>query len=289
MYHSGSIFTGSAGYLAVNESNLTPVTAAGASDILCGNANINFQFDSSAGSFNLEKSIGNATGNDINFYKSRGATASPSIVTVGDDIGYIKAFAYQASSYTEISRITFETVTATNSGVIRMYTANAGTLAEKVTIMNDGDVGIGVSAPAQKLDVNGRIRMATWTADGDTAAYRDTATNCIALVTSDIRLKKDLEVIPNALDKIKGLSGYTYRRIDDEENAKKKYGLIAQEVLAVAPELTFEFNNEDDPNTYYSVHYDKVPALLLQAIKEQQVIIESLKQDVEILKGQING
>jgi hypothetical protein len=275
------------GYLSVNNSNLAPLATGATGDILAGNANGNFQYDASTAYLNLEKSIGNAQGIDFAFYKSRGATASPSIVTAGDDIGLIRGYAYQASAYTEVTRITLETLAggATNSGVIRFYTANAGTIGERVVIMNDGDVGIGVTAPAQKLDVNGRIRMATWTADGDTAAYRDTATNCIALVTSDVRLKKDLEVIPNALDKIKSLSGYTYRRIDDEEYAKKKYGVIAQEVLAVAPELTFEFTNEDDPNTYYSVHYDKLPALLIQAVKEQQAIIEDLKARIEVLEA----
>jgi hypothetical protein len=175
----------------------------------------------------------------------------------------------------------------TQSGEFHIYDdVNA---AYRFTIEPTGEVGIGVTNPTQRLEVGGRIRMNTWTADGDTVAYRDTATNCIAIATSDLRLKKDLEVIPNALDKVKSLSGYTYRKIDDEANAKKRYGVIAQEVLAVAPELTFEFTNEDDPNTYYSVHYDKLPALLIEAIKDQQVIIETLKSEVEILKGQING
>jgi hypothetical protein len=127
--------------------------------------------------------------------------------------------------------------------------------------------------------------MATWTADGDTAAYRDTATNCIALIASDQRLKKDLEVISNPIEKVKAITGYTYRKIDDEPTEKKKYGVMAQDVLAVAPELTFTFTNEDDPETYYGVHYDKLPTLLLEAIKEQQKIIEDLKTRLEILES----
>jgi hypothetical protein len=60
-----------------------------------------------------------------------------------------------------------------------------------------GSVGIGVTNPTQKLDVNGRIRMATWTADGDAVAYQDTTTLAIALIASDRRLKKDIIPLTN--------------------------------------------------------------------------------------------
>ena len=285
MYHYGNINIGN-GYFTINESTIVPPSAVALGDILTGNGNCAWQFDASIFQVFQEANINNATGSSLTFRKTRGVDSSAKTASNATDVlGNIRAYSYDGTNYDQNAIIQFTSVTAQNSGAIRFWTANAGAIAERVSIVNDGDVGIGVVAPSQKLDVNGRIRMATWTADGDTAAYRDTATNCIAIVTSDVRLKKDLEVIPNALDKIKSLSGYTYRRIDDEENAKKKYGLIAQEVLAVAPELTFEFTNEDDPNTYYSVHYDKLPALLIQAVKEQQTIIEELKTRITNLEA----
>ena len=154
-YHEGSIFTG-VGHLAVNNSNLTPLATGATGDILAGNGNANFQYDASTAYLNLEKSISNAQGIDFAFYKSRGNTASPSIVTAGDDIGLIRGYAYQASAYTEVTRITLETLLggATNSGVIRFYTANAGTLGERVVIREDGDVGIGITTPTAKLHVD---------------------------------------------------------------------------------------------------------------------------------------
>jgi hypothetical protein len=144
------------GYLSVNDSNLTPLATGATGDILAGNGNANFQYDASTAYLNLEKSISNAQGIDFSFYKSRGNTASPSIVTAGDDIGLIRAYAYQASSYTEVTRITFETLLggATNSGTIRFYTANAGTIGERVVIREDGDVGIGIATPTAKLHVD---------------------------------------------------------------------------------------------------------------------------------------
>ena len=155
MFHEGTIIQGN-GYLSVNDSNLTPIATGATGDILAGNGNANFQYDASTGFLNLEKSISNAQGIDFSFYKSRGATASPIIVTAGDDIGLIRAYAYQASSYAEVTRITFETLAggATNSGVIRFYTANAGTMGERVVIREDGDVGIGIATPTAKLHVD---------------------------------------------------------------------------------------------------------------------------------------
>jgi hypothetical protein len=62
-------------------------------------------------------------------------------------------------------------------------------------------------------------------------------------------------------------------------------GFTAQDLLPEIPEVVFE-----DPSTgFYGVNYSEITALLTEAIKEQQVIIDTLKSEVEILKGQING
>ncbi|PIZ63241.1 hypothetical protein COY16_02600, partial [Candidatus Roizmanbacteria bacterium CG_4_10_14_0_2_um_filter_39_13] len=127
--------------------------------------------------------------------------------------------------------------------------------------------------PTQVLDVNGRIRMATWTADGDTAAYRDTATNSIALITSDRRLKKDIVPLGKTLDILMQLNTYKYHDLDQDSTEKLKVGLMSQEVLPLIPELTFAFTNEGSPETYYGVHYDKLPVLIVGAVQEQQMQI----------------
>jgi hypothetical protein len=97
---------------------------------------------------------------------------------------------------------------------------------------------------------------------------------------SDRRVKTDLEVIPNALDKVCQLSGYTFLRTDTEtEDAEgnpvaefRQTGVIAQEVLEVLPEAVME--NEEG---MYSVAYGNMVGLLIEAIKEQQVQIDELK------------
>jgi hypothetical protein len=58
-------------------------------------------------------------------------------------------------------------------------------------------------------------------------------------------------------------------------------GVIAQEVLKVAPELVSE--NEDDG--MLSVSYQNMVALLIEAVKEQSIKIASLEEQVKELRG----
>jgi len=123
---------------------------------------------------------------------------------------------------------------------------------------------------------------------------------------SDIRVKENLVVIPNAIDKVKQINGYTYDRTDQaptslEEDvifthnpSKRHVGLIAQELIKVLPEAVTggPNNREGSEDDHYSVAYGNVVALLVEAIKEQDdkvgVLIEAIKElklEIEILKG----
>ena len=97
---------------------------------------------------------------------------------------------------------------------------------------------------------------------------------------SDRRLKQDITTLSSSLEKIQQLRGvnYNWRK---ENNIGVKFeedlqvGLIAQEVEAVFPELV-----DTDASGYKSVEYSKLVAVLIEAIKEQQVKIGSLESQV---------
>ena len=94
------------------------------------------------------------------------------------------------------------------------------------------------------------------TASGNVTAY------------SDARLKTDLEVIPNAIEKVQQLTGYTYTRTDSGE---RQTGIIAQDLIKVLPEAV------NDSGEYMSVAYGNIVGLLVEAIKELRAEVAELK------------
>ena len=98
---------------------------------------------------------------------------------------------------------------------------------------------------------------------------------------SDIRIKENIVEIDDCIGKVQAMRGVYYNRTDFN-TGPTKVGVIAQEVEAVLPELILE--NEDDG--LKSVAYSELTAVLINAIKEQQEIIEDLKTRVEQLEKQ---
>ena len=109
---------------------------------------------------------------------------------------------------------------------------------------------------------------------GDFTATGDVTAN------SDIRLKENLEVIPDALDKVGQLNGYTFNMIGKEEQGRKT-GVVAQEVEKVLPEAVLTGQTDDDIK---SVAYGNMAGLFIEAIKEMAAKIESLEAEIEELK-----
>lgn len=90
---------------------------------------------------------------------------------------------------------------------------------------------------------------------------------------SDLRIKKDLQIIPDALDKVKTLNGYTYTRTDRDSEFQQT-GCVAQEVQAVLPEAVVV--GEDEQQTL-SIAYGSMVGLLVQAIKELEAKVAALE------------
>ena len=83
-------------------------------------------------------------------------------------------------------------------------------------------------------------------------------------IGSDIRLKENIKnVTQNEKDKLLQLVPKTYNLISDE-NKGKRYGLIAQEVEELFPELV----NTDSTNGMKSMNYTDLIPLLIEQIKE---------------------
>jgi hypothetical protein len=134
-------------------------------------------------------------------------------------------------------------------------------------IRNDKRVGIGTAAPSYPLHVALDVSGDSIYASGDIIA------------SSDIRKKTEIQVIENAIEKIKEIRGVTFLKTDTDQT-KRKMGVIAQEIKKVAPEAV-----STDSEGYLSVAYGNLVGLLIEGIKEQQDQIDNLKQEIEKLKN----
>ena len=96
----------------------------------------------------------------------------------------------------------------------------------------------------------------------------------IAYSSSDVRLKDNINPIESSLEKVSKINGVSFNWNDKQsayEVGKKDIGVIAQEIEEVLPELVTTRDNG-----YKAVRYEKIVALLIEAIKEQQTQINSL-------------
>ena len=89
---------------------------------------------------------------------------------------------------------------------------------------------------------------------------------------SDSRVKENVVEIDNCISKVQAMRGVYYNRTDFNTEVTK-VGVIAQEVEAVLPELILEASDTG----LKSVAYAELTAVLINAIKEQQEIIDDLK------------
>ena len=97
---------------------------------------------------------------------------------------------------------------------------------------------------------------------------------------SDARVKENIVEIGDCISKVQAMKGVYYNRTDFNTETKK-VGVIAQDVEAVLPELIIE-SPEDGLK---SVAYSELTAVLINAIKEQQEIIEDLKTRITKLEN----
>jgi len=194
--------------------------------------------------------------------------------------------------------------------------------SERMRIDSSGNLGIGTSSPETKLHVDGTtlvkdsdgvgdlylgnnashnyFRFHTnnsntyfdmncgdiyWRQGASTRYYFYASTanmtiNGTLTQNSDSRVKENIVEIGDCVSKVQAMRGVYYNRTDFNTEVTK-VGVIAQEVEAVLPELILE-SPEDGLK---SVAYAELSAVLINAIKEQQEQIESLKTRIQQLEN----
>ena len=200
----------------------------------------------------------------------------------------------------------------------------------EVVVNTSGNVGIGTTSPGYTLDVSGgsgtmsRIQSggaSTYLAiknssntgyvgvDSTNLEFYPTGSKAATLQSngnlfiggtltqsysfSDERLKENITVITDAIDKVKTLRGITFTRKKDNSEGT---GLIAQELEKVLPQAVYEPEPQIDkdpitgeargetPETYKAIHYEITVGLLVEAIKELSTKLEAAETRITELE-----
>ncbi len=146
---------------------------------------------------------------------------------------------------------------------IRRYNGN-GTYTDAINIPgSNAYVGLrGVGAPTNVLTL----------ANASNAGGRGLA-NAWETYSSR-RWKSEITAIEGALEKVLRLRGVNYKPLDGEA---REIGLVAEEVGEVLPEIV---RYEDNGVDARSIDYSRIVAVLIEAVKAQQVQIDSLRQQM---------
>jgi hypothetical protein len=188
--------------------------------------------------------------------RARGAVSAGGSLSYNSSTGVFSYTTPSTSGISEGSNLYFTDArarAALSAGTGISYNSSTGAITNSLST-SGGSIGGAIA-------VSGAI-----TATGEVTAYY-----------SDLRLKTNIVPIADALEKVEAINGVTF---DPNEaalalgiDARHQMGVIAQEVEAVAPELVCDSAFAG----YKTVRYDKLTALLIEAVKELSAKVKTLE------------
>ncbi|MEA1677456.1 tail fiber domain-containing protein [Nitrospirillum sp. BR 11163] len=140
----------------------------------------------------------------------------------------------------------------------------------RLTVLTNGNVGIGTTTPGAMLDVAGVIN-----------------TSANFSQSSDARLKTDIvPLAAGALDRVMRLKPVTFRWKDPVGDGMRgeQTGLIAQDTEVALPGAVL---TAKDKRGTKSIKYNEVTATLIKAVQEQQGLIQRQMEEIQALKTRL--
>ena len=153
---------------------------------------------------------------------------------------------------------------------------NTSSRTNALVVQKNGNVGLGIT-PTEKLHVAGN------------ALFSGTVTaNCGVLVCSDLRYKRNIIPVQSTLGNVLKLQSIYYYWDTQLYAAKgfnedRQIGFAAQELETLFPEMV-----HTDEEGYKTVDYCKLTPVLVEALKEQQEIINTLQAKLDLQQNKID-
>jgi len=188
------------------------------------------------------------------------------IVGYGTDAYWVDAAPFNVGIITSLTNVSFAPGSASNPSLYFLGDPSTGFFSptpSQFTVVSTGSSILNVNADG--VNVTGIVTSTTVTTGNIVSSGIVTAQDFDAL--SDINYKENINTVNNALIKVEQLRGVKF---DWKESGSPSYGVIAQELEQVLPELV----HGNDPKT---VNYNGIIGVLIEAIKELRAEVEELK------------
>lgn len=190
-----------------------------------------------------------------------------------------------------------------------------------LTVLRNGNMGIGTTTPQYLVDVNGRMRLRSngssagiwynnadnteavftgmntatqWSINGTAMQFLFDVSNGEAykssgstswIVASDARLKQNIHPYTDGLHTLMQIEPvwFTYKNNSGYNSSKPYVGVVAQQLQQVAPYMVGGFTKEG--KEFLNADNSAMTYMLINAVKEQQQQIEVLKKKIERLEA----
>jgi hypothetical protein len=151
---------------------------------------------------------------------------------------------------------------------------NGGGIANYLFVTRaTGNVGIGTNTPSEKLSVGGQLRLDqidSGLGAGTVQLCRNAANVIATCTSSSLRYKQGITPFRGGLDLVRALRPISFTWKMD---GSRDLGLGAEDVAKVEPLLV----THNDKGEIEGVRYDRLDVVLINAIKQQQDQIETLR------------
>jgi len=193
---------------------------------------------------------------------------STSMVTIGDDLNITGALGVTGmlTTSTHILMPDNAQIKLGTSDDLQLYHDGSHShITHKTGTLN---ISTNTDASGNPVTIGHTTSMVTI---GDNLTVTDTLTEL-----SMREMKTNIEPIENILPSVLQMQGVSFDWKKDEDRGLTNYGFIAEDVDKILPNLV----SHDEEGKAQGIQYSKMTAVLLEAIKEQQIQIDELKSKI---------